>query len=637
MANTIFNNQQTLTDAGWFNDVNDFIYEATIPAGSLTPASPNQILYSTGTTTVAWTSTLPAGLSLSNYTTSNLAEGSNLYYTNQRVNTQVSTLIQNDPTINWTYNSGAGTLTAIRQALTGDVSASAGSNTTTLATVNSNVGSFGTVTQVPAITVNAKGLVTAASNVSIQIPESQVTNLTTDLSNKQPLNSNLTALAAYNTNGILTQTAANTFAGRTITGTTNRLAVTNGSGVSGNPTIDIDANYVGQNTITTLGTVTTGTWSATTIGTTKGGTGVTSVTTAPTANAFAGWDSNSNLSANNFLESYSTTATSAGTSTLTVGSSFLQFFTGSTTQTVTMPVTSTLVLGQQWLIVNRSTGNVTIQSSGANAIITLSQNTSALLTCILTSGTTAASWDYAVSNNQGALPIALGGTGQTTQTAAFNALSPTTTKGDIIVNNGTNNIRLASGTDKFELLSLSTQAEGIGWFNRVIEYKSTATASNSSAITFDISDTNYATWELEFSAIVPATSAANLLLRTSTNSGSTYDSSTGNYQYMADSMTTAGTRTAATSASATAVQLATNLGNSANQYVNGFVRIFQPHGAQYCHMTWLMSQTNATSTTGIAYYGGGFRAGTTAITNVQILMSSGNISTGSVTCRAYKV
>jgi hypothetical protein len=39
--------------------------------------------------------------------------------------------------------------------------------TTTLATVNSNVGSFGSSTQVGAFTVNAKGLITAASNITI--------------------------------------------------------------------------------------------------------------------------------------------------------------------------------------------------------------------------------------------------------------------------------------------------------------------------------------------------------------------------------------------------------------------------------------------------------------------------------------
>ena len=90
------------------------------------------------------------------------------------------------------------------------------------------------------------------------------------------LDATLNALAAYNTNGILTQTAADTFTGRTITGTASRLSVTNGNGVSGNPTLDIDAAYVGQATITTLGTVSTGTWNATTIAANKGGTGQTS-------------------------------------------------------------------------------------------------------------------------------------------------------------------------------------------------------------------------------------------------------------------------------------------------------------------------------------------------------------------------
>jgi hypothetical protein len=47
----------------------------------------------------------------------------------------------------------------------------------------------------------------------------------------------IAALAAYNTNGILTQTASDTFTGRTITGTANQITVTNGNGVSGNPTV----------------------------------------------------------------------------------------------------------------------------------------------------------------------------------------------------------------------------------------------------------------------------------------------------------------------------------------------------------------------------------------------------------------
>lgn len=52
-----------------------------------------------------------------------------------------------------------------------------------------------------------------------------------------------------------------------------------------------------------------------------------------------------------------------------------------------------------------------------------------------------------VSLDEFAGPVAIskGGTGQTTATAAFDALAPTTTTGDIIYNNGTDNVRLAVG------------------------------------------------------------------------------------------------------------------------------------------------------------------------------------------------
>lgn len=63
----------------------------------------------------------------------------------------------------------------------------------------------------------------------------------------------------------------------------------------------------------------------------------------------------------------------------------------------------------------------------------------------------------------GTLPIANGGTGQTTQTAAFDALAPTTTKGDLIVSNGSDNVRLAVGANNYVLTADSTQSSGVKW------------------------------------------------------------------------------------------------------------------------------------------------------------------------------
>ena len=56
-----------------------------------------------------------------------------------------------------------------------------------------------------------------------------------------------------------------------VVGTTNRISVAADS-------IDIAATYVGQTSITTLGTITTGTWNGTTIAVANGGTGATTLT-----------------------------------------------------------------------------------------------------------------------------------------------------------------------------------------------------------------------------------------------------------------------------------------------------------------------------------------------------------------------
>lgn len=79
------------------------------------------------------------------------------------------------------------------------------------------------------------------------------------------LANDLSAVEGLSTNGVAVRTATDTWTTRTITGTSSRLSVSNGDGVSGNPTLDIDVAYVGQSSITTLGTITTGTWNGTAI------------------------------------------------------------------------------------------------------------------------------------------------------------------------------------------------------------------------------------------------------------------------------------------------------------------------------------------------------------------------------------
>jgi hypothetical protein len=63
----------------------------------------------------------------------------------------------------------------------------------------------------------------------------------------------------------------------------------------------------------------------------------------------------------------------------------------------------------------------------------------------------------------GTLPIAAGGTGQTTKITAFDALSPSTTKGDLIAYDGTDNVRLPVGTNGYVLTADSTATSGVAW------------------------------------------------------------------------------------------------------------------------------------------------------------------------------
>jgi hypothetical protein len=98
------------------------------------------------------------------------------------------------------------------------------------------------------------------------------------------------------------------------------------------------------------------------------------------------------LNANTF--GYTSTATAAGSTTLTASISVYQLFTGTSTQTVVLPVTSTLTQGWTFHIVNNSTGALTVNSSGGNLVATIPANMTVMATCVGTSLTTAADWEY---------------------------------------------------------------------------------------------------------------------------------------------------------------------------------------------------------------------------------------------------
>ncbi len=130
-------------------------------------------------------------------------------------------------------------------ALTGDVTAAGpGSVAATLATVNSNVGTFGSASKTVTETVNAKGLITAVSEQNIQITESQVTNLTTDLAGKVPTTRTITI------NGTTQDLSADrTYNVGTVTSIATSTGLTGGT-ITGTGTIQLDTKLAPADSLT---------------------------------------------------------------------------------------------------------------------------------------------------------------------------------------------------------------------------------------------------------------------------------------------------------------------------------------------------------------------------------------------------
>ena len=158
----------------------------------------------------------------------------------------------------------------------------------------------------------------------------------------------------------------------------------------------------------------------------------------------------------NIKMGYTTTATAAGTTTLTVSSNYRQFFTGSTTQTIVLPVTSTLVTGIAFEIENNSTGLLTVNSSGGNLVGTIPSGVCAHAVCIATATTTAADWDWDYISN-----TSITGTGSAVLATSPTVNNPTVTNYvESVVAIGTvtssNTIALTNGTVQTATLTAST-------------------------------------------------------------------------------------------------------------------------------------------------------------------------------------
>ena len=349
----------------------------------------------------------------------------------------------------------------------------------TLATVNANVGSFTNAS----ITVNGKGLITAASSGTA--PVTSVTGTSPVVSSGGTTPAISLASGYGDTQNPYASKTANYFlsapngtAGaptfraivaadiptlnQNTTGTAANITATSNSTLTTLSSLSLPGSQVSGNISGNAANVTG------TVAIANGGTGQTTKTAA-----YDALNPNTTLGDIAYRDS-SNNVRLAGNTTTTK-----KFLTQTGNGTVSAaPAWGTLVAGDVPTLNQNTTGSAATLTT-PRAIYGNNFDGSAALTQIIAStyggtgngftkfsGATTTEKTYtlpdatcSILTSNTAVTITQGGTGQTTASAAFNALSPVTSTGDLIIGNGVNSsTRLAIGTNGYVLTSNGTTA-----------------------------------------------------------------------------------------------------------------------------------------------------------------------------------
>lgn len=157
---------------------------------------------------------------------------------------------------------------------------------------------------------------------------------------------------------------------------------------------------------------------------------------------------------------------------------------------------------------------------------------------------------------------------------------------------------------------------------------STATASSSPTIDFTGLSTTYFYYSIIIDMVIPATDGASLYMLTSSNNGSSYDNSAGNYWYAVQFLSAStGVSSPINSASADLINISGQLGNDTNEHGDFIIDAINPAGTSITSFSW---RTVKWTASGDKFHvsGSGERISAATVNALRFIMSSGNIASG---------
>ncbi len=164
---------------------------------------------------------------------------------------------------------------------------------------------------------------------------------------------------------------------------------------------------------------------------------------------------------------------------------------------------------------------------------------------------------------------------------------------------------------------------------------STATASTSATIDFTL-PSGYKSFEIKVISLVPSTDNVAMWIRVSTDGGATFAAGASDYVYQRNIQNGNTAAPALSSPDTKIIILGGNIGNGSGRYFNSIIKVFDPSNASINKNISVDFYTfRSDSIYSIGFVNGVYKFNT-AINAIRILMSSGNIASGTFELWGYK-